>query len=139
MKIYTYDGSFESLLEIITYLLETNRKPDDIKTENSIINSKYELFFSDIDMYTVAYSLSEKEVLKNNKIELLYFFKRYLAQELEDLEMTGVLTSEEHEKAISKVFETFRLESSNLETSNCIEKLFVNYDSPKEYFLSMRK
>jgi len=34
MKIYTYDGSFESLLEIITYLLETNRKPDDIKTEN---------------------------------------------------------------------------------------------------------
>ena len=34
MKIYTYDGSFESLLEIITYLIETNRKPDDIKTEN---------------------------------------------------------------------------------------------------------
>jgi len=33
MKIYTYDGSFSSLLELITFLIETKRKPDDIQKE----------------------------------------------------------------------------------------------------------
>lgn len=34
MKVFIYDGTFDSLLELITFLLETKRKPDLIKKEN---------------------------------------------------------------------------------------------------------
>lgn len=129
------------LLEEDTELLSKNCiKMRDIKIENSIINSNYELFFSDIDMYECIFSSNTENILLENKIELNFFFKKYIAKSLEKLVAVNELTSEEYNMLVFKLYNTltsFKVEKQSIYHS--YEKLFGNYEMPKEYFLSYKK
>ncbi len=110
----------------------------DVKMDNSIISKDYNLFFSDIDLYRVDNKHTEEEILNKNIEKIYWFFETYLAKKIEDLEFSHELTSEERTKSLEKIYELLNSKSSGLEVHNSLEKLFSNYETPKEYFLSMK-
>lgn len=120
------------LLEEDAHLLAENGiQMGDIKMQNSIILQNYELFFTDVDMYEVNYLLTKKEIFENNKIEIKFFFKRYLLEELATLK---ILTNEEFQKVVSKIYSLQRL--NELKVREYLEEMLGGYETPKEYFLS---
>lgn len=158
LDAYTMDYIEElkdmSLLEIPTSILVENVKlleedvkilaengvgMGDVSIDNSILNKKLELFLSDIDMYRVDKCSSEECILKRNKIELNYFIKSYFESELERLEMDKVFTRKEYNLAILQLYASLIGKTSEIEIYKSLEKLFSNYETPKEYFLSLRK
>lgn len=128
------------LLEEDAKILAANRmKMIDVKMYNSIISKEYELFFSDTDLYRIDNKHTEEEILDKNIEKIYWFFETYLAKELEDLEFSHKLTSEEHTKALGKVYELLDSKLTESKVHDNLEKLFSNYKTPKEYFLSLRK
>lgn len=126
------------LEEDIKILSENKIKMLDISPENSILNSNYELYLCDTDMYENVYSsdVEVEEIIMRNKIEFTGFIKKYLAKALKDLEVNGDLSRDD---CIREIFQIDRYRSLELDTYNGLEELFGNYETPKEYFLSMRK
>lgn len=128
------------LLEEDAKILAANSmKMVDVKMYNSIISKDYELFFSDTDLYRIDNKHTEEEILDKNFDKIYWFFKTYLAKELEDLEFSHKINSEEYTKALGKVYELLDPKLTESKVHNNLEKLFSNYETPKEYFLSLRK
>lgn len=128
------------LLEEDAKILAENRvKMIDVKMYNSIISNEYELFFSDTDLYRIDKKHTKEEILNKNIEKIYWFFETYLEKELEGLEFSKQLTSEEHTKALEQLYEALEPKPSESKVHNSLEKLFSNYETPKEYFLSLRK
>lgn len=106
----------------------------DLKVENSIINQTNELYLLDTDMYKLCYFQSKEYTANKNKIEINWLIKSAINSLLEQESSRNINLA-----ALKKIQTIFSNRLDDLDSSRELEKLFNNYENPKEYFLSLKK
>lgn len=125
------------LLEKDVEILAENRiNTEDVKIENSIISQSYELFFSDTDLYNINYSCSKDIILKRNKTDIVWFILSYMKMELGSL---GDFTRNEYWDKFDEIYDILYFKLSKEAIHESLERVFSQYECPKEYFLSKKK
>ena len=108
----------------------------DVGVRNSIIDKEHKINLTDIDMYFINVNCQNDYILQYNRSILAnllrYYFKKSLEIDNDFNELEVKLLNQELEGY-------FRMDEFQSETvSSKVERLFGNYETPKQYFLQRK-